>query len=74
MAYIRKREKIIAMVDDLPNGDWNEDMGKVKKEMEDILVADSQKDLKGINGIIIEVQLHGARKAFCGGLWRISIE
>jgi len=29
-------------------------MGKVKKEMEDILVADSQKDFKGINGIIAE--------------------
>jgi len=55
MAHSRKREKIIARIDDLPNGDWNEDMGKVKKEIEDILVADSQKDLKGINGIIIEV-------------------
>jgi NAD(P)H dehydrogenase (quinone) len=37
----------------VPEKFWNEDMKKAKKLMNDIPVADPQKDLKGIDGIII---------------------
>ena len=37
----------------VPEESWNEDVKKTKKLMKDIPVADPQKDLKGIDGIIV---------------------
>jgi len=37
----------------VPEESWNEDVKKAKKLMNDIPVADPQKDLKGIDGIIV---------------------
>jgi len=47
-------EPILKQVAELiPEEFWNEDVKKAKESMKDIPVADSRKDLKGIDGIIV---------------------